>query len=442
MPRRWGRALIAYSTVKPAKATPPLQGRSTLAAITPSPHLKDVRYDIRGHLARRARELEQAGTDILKLNIGNPAHYGFATPEPLRLAVAGHLQDSEGYGHEQGMTEARAAIAEVHRARGSHGVDAEHVFIGNGVSELIDISLRALLRPGDEVLLPSPDYPLWTASTHLNGGKPRYYSCPAERGHLPDPDEIEALIGPATRAIVLINPNNPTGAVYPRALLQQIVEVAARHRLLLLSDEIYDDIRFDDTPMQPLAELCGELPCISFGGLSKVHRACGYRVGWMVLSGAHARTAAYRDALQLLSALRVCPNILAQWAIIPALQGAPTIQALTGPGGRLEATRQAIIEEVRRSDYLQMVSPLGALYAFPSISSQRLPGFDDMAFAVSLLEHEHVLLTPGSSFNLAGSRHLRLTLLPPAGLVATVFERIERALQRCEAEASLRQAVA
>ncbi|MHC1480842.1 aminotransferase class I/II-fold pyridoxal phosphate-dependent enzyme [Frateuria aurantia] len=413
-----------------------------MSAITPSPHLKDVRYDIRGSLARRARELEQAGTEILKLNIGNPAHYGFTTPPHLRQAVSGHIHDSEGYGHEQGMAEAREAIAELHRQRGAHGVDAEHVFVGNGVSELIDISLRAILRPGDEVLLPSPDYPLWTASTHLNAGTPRYYSCPAERQHLPDPAEIEALVTPRTRAIVLINPNNPTGAVYPRPLLQQIIEVAARHQLLLLSDEIYDDIRFDDAPMHPLAGLTGDLPCISFGGLSKVHRACGYRIGWMVLSGDPARTSAYRDALQLLSALRVCPNIMAQWAIIPALQGAATIQELTRRGGRLEQTRQAIIEQVDRSGYLELVAPRGALYAFPSLKADRLQEFDDMAFAMSLLEHEHVLLTPGSSFNLAGSRHLRLTLLPPAELVGTVFERIERALQRCEAEASWQRAVA
>jgi alanine-synthesizing transaminase len=311
-------------------------------------HLADVRYEIRGALTRRARDLEAAGLDIIKLNIGNPGRYGFEAPAHLREAIANHLHDSEAYGHEQGLEIARDTIAAQQRARGARHVDAERIFIGNGVSELIDLSLRALLQSGDEVLLPSPDYPLWSAATILNGGRPRYYRCLAANGHLPDPDEIEALITPRTRALVLINPNNPTGAVYPRALLERLVAVAARHRLLLLSDEIYDEILYDDAVFQPLAEVAGELPCISFGGLSKVHRACGYRVGWMSLSGDPARTSAYRDALQLLAALRLCANVTAQWAVIPALQDAPTIGTLTVPGGRLYEARQAVIARRRR----------------------------------------------------------------------------------------------
>ncbi|MDW2980187.1 aminotransferase class I/II-fold pyridoxal phosphate-dependent enzyme [Rhodanobacter sp. KK11] len=401
-----------------------------MAPITPSAQLADVRYEIRGALTRRARELEAAGLDIIKLNIGNPGRYGFEAPAHLRETIASHLRDSEAYGHEQGLEAAREAIAAQQRARGAQGVAPERIFVGNGVSELIDLSLRALLQPGDEVLLPSPDYPLWSAATILNGGRPRYYRCQAEHGHLPDPDEVEALVTPRTRALVLINPNNPTGAVYPRALLQRLAQVAARHRLLLLVDEIYDEILYDDAVFQPLAEVAGELPCLSFGGLSKVHRACGYRVGWMSLSGDPARSAAYRDALQLLAALRLCANVTAQWAVPPALQDAPTIGALTAPGGRLHEARRQVLAGVAASDYLELAAPQGALYAFPQVCAEHFPVFDDETFALRLLEEESVLVVPGSSFNVPGSRHFRLTLLPPPAQLGEVFVRIERVLAR------------
>jgi alanine-synthesizing transaminase len=405
-----------------------------LASIIPSAHLADVRYEIRGALTRRARELEAAGLDIIKLNIGNPGRYGFEAPAHLREAIASHLHDSEAYGHEQGLELAREAIAAQQRARGAHAVEPERIFIGNGVSELIDLSLRALLQPGDEVLLPSPDYPLWSAATILNGGQPRYYRCLAGNDHLPDPDEIEALITSRTRALVLINPNNPTGAVYPRALLQRLAAIAARHRLLLLADEIYDEILYDDATFQPLAEVAGELPCLSFGGLSKVHRACGYRVGWMSLSGDPARTAAYRDALQLLAALRLCANVTAQWAVPPALQSAPTIGALTASGGRLHEARSTVLQGVAASDYLELVAPDGALYAFPQVRADRIASFDDETFALRLLEEESVLVVPGSSFNVPRSRHFRLTLLPPPAQLHEVFVRIERVLARMAQE--------
>ncbi|MDI3262554.1 MAG: aminotransferase class I/II-fold pyridoxal phosphate-dependent enzyme [Fulvimonas sp.] len=403
-------------------------------SIQPSAHLAQVRYEIRGALTRRSRELEAAGREIIKLNIGNPGRYGFATPAHLREAIAAHLADSEPYGHEQGLESAREAIVAQQRARGARHLDVEHVFIGNGVSELIDLSLRALLQPGDEVLLPSPDYPLWSAATILNGGVPRYYRCLAENAHLPDPDEVESLIGPRTRALVLINPNNPTGAVYPRALLERLVAIAARHRLLLLADEIYDDILYDGAVFQPLAEVAGEVPALCFGGLSKVYRACGYRVGWMSLSGDPARSREYRDALQLLAALRLCPNVTAQWAVRPALEGAPTIRELTAPGGRLHAARQAVIEGVAASDFLALVPPAGALYAFPQVRADRLSAFDDEAFALRLLEEENVLVVPGTSFNVPASRHLRLTLLPTPAQLAEVFVRMERVLARMAEE--------
>jgi alanine-synthesizing transaminase len=413
-----------------------------MASIQPSAHLADVRYEIRGALTRRAREMEAAGHPIIKLNIGNPGRYGFRTPDHLRQAIADHLTDSEPYGHEQGLEEAREAVLAQQRAHGAEGVDVERIFIGNGVSELIDLALRALLQPGDEVLLPSPDYPLWSAATILNDGKPRYYRCPAENGHLPDPEEIEALVTPHTRAIVLINPNNPTGAVYPEALLKAIVAVARRHGLLLLCDEIYDEILYDDTPFQPLARLAADHPCVSFGGLSKVHRACGYRVGWMSLSGHPRLTAEYRDALQLLAALRLCANVTAQWAVRPALESTATIGELTRPGGRLHEARRAVIEGVEASEFLDMVTPGGALYGFPQVKAAALPVFDDAGFALRLLEDEAVLIVPGSSFNLAASRHLRLTLLPEPAQLREVFVRIDRVLAAMVGERQPRAAAA
>lgn len=398
-----------------------------------NPRLAQVRYDIRGELSRRARELEAAGRDIVHLNIGNPGRFGFAAPEHLRATVAEHVGDSEAYCPQQGLVSAREAIAAREQARGAHNVSATSVFVGNGVSELIDMSLRALLDAGDEVLLPSPDYPLWSAAVALNGGSARYYACPAARGHLPDPDEIEALVGPRTRALVAINPNNPTGAVYPRELLAALVRIARRHRLVLLSDEIYDDIVYDDARCVPLAPLAGEVPTLTFGGLSKVHRACGWRVGWASLSGARDASAEIHHALDLLSSLRLCANVPGQWAVAPALNGPDTISTLTAPGGRLHEARRAVIEHCAHSEFLDVVSPQGALYAFPSVRGEAIPDFDDHVFALELLETENVLIVPGRGFNIVERNHFRATLLPPPARLREVFARIERCLARLAA---------
>jgi alanine-synthesizing transaminase len=402
-----------------------------------SHRLQDVRYEIRGELARRAGELEAQGRRLIKLNIGNPGAFGFRAPEHLQEAIAAKLAESDPYCHQQGLEVARATIARVHQERGSVAVAPQRVFVGNGVSELIDLSLRALLNSGDEVLLPSPDYPLWSAATILNGGVPVYYDCTSARGFLPDPDEIERAITPQTRALVLINPNNRSGASYPRELLQRLVAIADKHRLLLMADEIYDGILYDDATFTALAPLAGDLPCLSFGGLSKVHRACGYRVGWMVLSGDPQRTREYQHALDLLGALRLCANVPGQWAIPAALNGPDTISALTAPGGRLYETRRAIVDAVERSDFLSLVAPSGALYAFPGVDLQLIPDFDDHRFALELLEAEGVLVVPGSSFNVAYRSHFRVTLLPEPEQVRDVFVRIERQLQRM-APASVR----
>ncbi|GAA0724873.1 aminotransferase class I/II-fold pyridoxal phosphate-dependent enzyme [Dokdonella soli] len=410
-------------------------------AIAVGRRLDQVRYDIRGPLSRRAHELEAEGHSVLRLNIGNPGLFGFRVPQHLRDAIANALPKSEAYCHQQGLVEAREAVAAQHRRNGAAAV-AERVFIGNGVSELIDLSLRALLDPGDEVLIPAPDYPLWTAATRLNGGQPVHYPCPPERAHLPDPDEIAALVTPRTKALVIINPNNPTGAVYPREILEALVAVAARHGLVLLCDEIYDSVLYDGAHFEPLAPLAGEVPCISYGGLSKVHLACGYRVGWLSVTGAARRLGDLLHALDLLASLRLCSNVTAQWAIKPALEGPNEIGALTQPGGRLHAAREAICNGVARSAFLQLVQPQGALYAFPSVDPERFPDFDDEAFALALLEHEHMILVPGSSFNIAARNHFRVTLLPEPVVLDDAFARIERELVLTAERAASKRRVA
>jgi alanine-synthesizing transaminase len=402
-------------------STPPLKTRERLS---------EVRYEIRGELARRARELEAQGRTLVKLNIGNPGAFGFRAPEHLQRAIADHIHDTDPYTHQQGLPEAREAIAAHHLRRGTPHASPERVFIGNGVSELIDISLRALLNPGDEVLVPSPDYPLWSAATILNDGRPVFYRCHAGNGFLPDPDEIEALVSQRTRAIVLINPNNPTGAAYPRALLERIVAVAAKHGLLLLCDEIYDGILYDDATFEPVAPLAGDVPCVSFGGLSKVHRACGWRVGWAVVSGDRARTADFRHALDLLGALRLCANVPGQFAIEAALDGADTITPLCRPGGRLYEARRAVIEACAASEHLALSAPAGALYAFPGVVGDAAKGFDDHGFSLEMLETEDVLLVPGNSFNVPYRNHFRVTLLPQPEQLRDVFARIDRVLSR------------
>jgi len=398
-----------------------------------SSRIHDVRYEIRGELAQRALELEAAGREIIKVNIGNPGTFGFTVSQHVRETIERNLARSETYCHQKGLLPAREAIVAQQRSHGILNSHVDRIFIGNGVSELIDLSLRALLDVGDEVLLPSPDYPLWSAATVLNGGKPVYYSCPAEREHVPDAAEIESLITPRTRAIVIINPNNPTGAVYPRAVLEAIVAAAQKHGLVLLSDEIYDEIVYDKAEFVPLARLSGDVPCLTFDGLSKVQRACGYRVGWLSLTGAPVQLAEIERGLDLLASLRLCANVPGQWAIVPSLTGPDTISPLTAPGGRLHDTRQAVIDACANSRFLDVVAPRGALYAFPSVRSEELPGFDDEKFALDLLEAEGVLIVPGYGFNYPKRNHFRTTLLPLAPQMRDVFARIERVLERMAA---------
>jgi alanine-synthesizing transaminase len=390
--------------------------------------LKDVRYEIRGQLANHALELERRGYEIISLNIGNPGLFGFRTPETMRLAMIENLAQAEPYCHQKGIFPAREAVVMQQQNRGVLGVTADEVFIGNGVSELIDLSLRALLNPGDEVLVPSPDYPLWSAAVALNGGVARHYACRPETAFVPDIDDMERLINKRTRAIVVINPNNPSGAVYSRETLDAIVGLAERNGLVVLADEIYDQMVYDGAEFIPLATLVNSTVCLTYSGLSKIYRACGYRVGWCVFSGDLERASDYLHGMELLAALRLCSNVPSQWAVQTALGGFQSIVDLVSPGGRLYLSRQAIIEGVAASDYLSLQKPMGAMYAFIRLDPRFAGKLDDQAFALELLEKHHVLVAPGTSFNTPYSDHFRVTTLPDPETINIVFERINACL--------------
>jgi len=399
-----------------------------VAPIRSSAVLNDVRYEIRGKLANHALDLEKRGYEIISLNIGNPGLFGFRTPETMRLAMIENLAQAEPYCHQKGIFPAREAVVMQTQSLGVEGVTVEEVFIGNGVSELIDLSLRALLNPGDEVLVPSPDYPLWSAAVALNGGTAVHYRCAADNGFLPDIEHIESLIGTNTRAIVVINPNNPSGAVYDQDTLQAIVDLAERHDLVVMADEIYDQMVYDDAQFIPMSTLVNNTVCLTYSGLSKIYRACGYRVGWCVFSGDLDRAGDYIHGMELLSALRLCSNVPGQWAVQTALGGFQSIQQLVTPGGRLYQSRQAVIERVAASDHLHLERPMGAMYAFLRLDERFAGKLDDQAFALDLLENHHVLVAPGSSFNTLYSDHFRITTLPDTDTIDVVFDRIEACL--------------
>ena len=400
----------------------------TDASIRPSEGLKQVRYEIRGRLARRAHELERQGYEILSLNIGNPRAFGLRTPETMRLAMIENLPDAEGYCHQKGIFPAREAVVMQQQERGITGITAEEVFIGNGVSELIDLTLRALLNEDDEVLVPSPDYPLWTAAVTLNRGRAVHYPCRPENGFVPDPEELASLVTPQTRAIVIINPNNPTGAVYTRTVLEAIARLAEERRLVVFADEIYDQMTYDGAQFVPMATLVHDTLCATLSGLSKVYRACGYRVGWAAFSGRTQMAADYLHALELLASLRLCSNVTAQWAVQTALGGHQSVRELVGAGGRLYESRATILAAVQRSRFLTLAPPQGSMYAFVGVNPMVLPDFDDQQFALDLLEQKHVLVAPGVSFNVPYRNHFRITNLPDAATLREVFTRIEELL--------------
>ena len=347
----------------------------------------------------------------------------------MRLAMIENLGQSEAYCHQKGIFPAREAVVMQQQDRGIMDVTAEDVFIGNGVSECIDLVLRALLNSGDELLVPSPDYPLWSAAVSLNHGSPVYYNCLPANGFKPDPDEIRSLITAKTRGIVLINPNNPTGAVYDRDLLEEIARIAEEHQIIVFADEIYDQMLYAEAEHVPMASLVHETLCATFNGLSKIYRACGYRVGWVAFSGERENARDYLHAVELLASLRLCANVPGQWAVQTALGGFQSIRELTRPGGRLFQSRQAVVDGVKNSRYLELQVPDGAMYAFPSVNTGRVSRFHDQRFALELLEKKHVLIAPGSSFNVPYRNHFRITTLPDEREIVEVFERMEAVLE-------------
>ena len=373
--------------------------------------LSNVRYDIRGPVLRRARQLEAAGHEIIKLNLGNPAPFGLDAPEDVLSGVAKHIAEAQGYSDARGIQPAREAVAQFFDRRGVGGITPDDVFLGNGVSELIVMALQALLDPGDEVLVPSPDYPLWTGAINLCGGRAVHYRCDEQADWNPDLEHLASQITERTRALVIINPNNPTGAVYPRATLLGMLELAREHGLLVLTDEIYDQIIYDGAVHNSAAALAPDLLVLTLGGLSKTYRLAGFRSGWLVISGPREHAADYLDGLELLANMRLCPNVPAQHAIAPALGGSVDITPLLEPGGRLRDQRDHAWQRMTAIPGVTCYQPAGALYLFPRLDLEVYPIRDDEQMMIDLLEQQHVLLSHGSGFNLSTTDHLRMVFL-------------------------------
>ena len=393
-----------------------------------SSKLDNVCYDIRGPVLDEAKRMEDAGDRIVKLNIGNPAPFGFAAPNDILEKINANLARAHGYTDSKGILPAREAIVEYHRSKGLTGIGVEDVYIGNGVSELIVMTMQGLLNNGDEVLIPAPDYPLWTAAVNLAGGTAVHYRCDELSNWYPDTQDMKRKITKRTKGIVLINPNNPTGSVYSRAVLQQIVDLAVTHNLILFADEIYDNILYDGAQHISIASLTDEVPCITFNGLSKSHRVAGFRAGWFVISGNRAIAKGYIEGLNMLSSMRLCSNVPAQYAIATALNNFDSIKELTLPGGRLYEQREYAWRRLNEIPGLSCVKPQGALYLFPKIDAKRFNVTNDQQFIFDLLKQERVLLVQGSGFNWPEPNHFRIVFLPSLELLQDAFSRIERFL--------------
>jgi alanine-synthesizing transaminase len=405
----------------PASATVCDGGRVDLQQ---SAKLQDVCYDIRGPVLEEAKRLEEEGRRIIKLNIGNPAPFGFEAPEEILVDVVRNLAHAQGYSDSQGLLSARTAIVQHYQQRGIEGVDIDDIWLGNGVSELITMSLQAMLDDGDEVLVPAPDYPLWTASTSLAGGTPVHYHCDETSGWLPDLDHLRSRITRRSKAIVIINPNNPTGAVYPRWMVEELVAIAREHRLVVLADEIYDKILYDDAVHVPVAEVAHDLFTLTFNGLSKAYRVAGFRAGWLMVSGAKKHAASYLEGLTILANMRLCANVPAQHAIQVALGGRQSINELVLPGGRLLEQRNAALTALSKIPGVSCVEPKGALYVFPRLDPDAYPITDDQQFALDLLRDQHVLVVQGTGFNWPRPDHLRIVTLPRADDLTEAIGRI------------------
>ena len=395
-----------------------------------SDKLADVCYDIRGPVLDKARQMEEDGQRIIKLNIGNLAVFGFDPPDEIVQDMIRNLASAAGYTDSKGLFAPRKAIQHYTQEKGIAGVEIDDVFIGNGASELITMSMNALLNNGDEVLLPAPDYPLYTAAVSLSGGRPVHYICDELSDWLPDLDDIRRKITPNTKALVVINPNNPTGALYPREMLLELVEIARQHQLIVFADEIYDKTLYDGNTHTSIASLADDVLCITFNGLSKNYRSCGYRAGWMVVSGDKRHARDYIEGLGMLASMRLCANTPGQLAIQTALGGYQSIKDLVAPGGRLTRQRDLAYELLTQIPGVSVVKPKAALYMFPRLDPKIYPIADDQQLAFDLLAQERVLIVQGTGFNWPRPDHFRIVFLPNADDLTEAIGRIARFLDR------------
>lgn len=392
--------------------------------------LKNVRYDVRGPILQEAQRLEALGEKILKLNIGNTAPFGFEAPQPVLAAMIQHLPDSQGYSDSKGIYPARTAVAQYYQSVGITEVGVEDVYIGNGVSELITMVLQAFVDDGNEILVPAPDYPLWTGAVALSGGTPVHYRCDERNEWNPDLADIESKITENTHALVVINPNNPTGAVYSEETVRGLVDIARRHDLVLMADEIYEKIVFDDAVHHHTAKAAGDdVLCLTFSGLSKAYRVCGYRAGWVVVTGPKERASDFLEGLTLLANMRMCANVPGQHAIQTALGGYQSIDELIVPGGRFHDQIQLASRLLNEIPGVSCVPPRGALYCFPRLDPEVYPIGDDEAFVIELLREKKILVTHGRGFNWFEPDHFRLVTLPDADVLTEAIGRIADFLQ-------------
>ncbi|TBR42213.1 pyridoxal phosphate-dependent aminotransferase [Marinomonas agarivorans] len=399
--------------------------------IRKSNKLANIYYEIRGPVLKEAMKMEDEGQRILKLNIGNPAPFGFEAPDEILVDMIHNLPDAQGYCDSKGLYSARKAIMQKYQAMGIKSIDVNDIWIGNGVSELIVMTMQALLNDGDEILIPAPDYPLWTAAATLSGGYVRHYLCDRESDWEPDIQDIKSKISNKTKAIVLINPNNPTGAVYSREVIEEIIDIAEQHNLIIFSDEIYDAILYDDAVHIPTATLTdNRVLCITFGGLSKVYRSAGFRSGWMLLTGPKHKASDYVDGLDMLASMRLCSNVPAQHAIQTALGGYQSIQELIKPEGRLYEQRQAAWEILDSIPGVDCFKPKGALYLFPRLDPTIYQIKDDVQLVLDFLQQEKVLLVHGTGFNWPTPDHVRIVFLPHVKDMTAAMERFADFLSR------------
>jgi len=405
------------------------RGDVVLKPISKSTKLENVCYDIRGPVLEKARLMEEEGHKIIKLNIGNLAVFGLEPPDEIVQDMIRNLPNAAGYTDSKGLFAPRKAVVHYAQEKRIAGVTVDDVYLGNGASELIVMSMNALLNDGDEVLVPAPDYPLWTASVSLSGGRPVHYVCDEASDWMPDTADIARKITPNTRAIVVINPNNPTGALYPDSVLQEIVELARRHQLIVFADEIYDKTLYDGRTHTSIGSLADDVLCVTFNGLSKNYRSCGYRAGWMIVSGEKKHARDYIEGLNMLASMRLCSNTPGQLAIQTALGGYQSIKDLVAPGGRLTRQRDIAYDLLTQIPGVSVVKPKAALYMFPRLDPKLYPIADDQDFAYELLAEEKVLIVQGTGFNWASPDHFRLVFLPNSDDLGDAIGRIARFLE-------------